>query len=364
MKILQVCPGAYQPGRGGVSEHVRNISERLAKTHDVVVYATNPDNALPRRETVNGVKIERFRRLDPSRSYFFSAEMMLNLRRSEFDVVHGHSYHAFPMHSTYLAKRRKLIVSTHFHGFGHSTFRNCLFKLFKPIGRMTLLQADKIVAVSTFEKSLLCRYFRLDSSRVVVIPNGLDFTEFANLEHHKRDSNVRVRHILYVGRLESYKGIEYLIDVLPMLKNDLILEVIGEGPLRRTLENKAKYLGASDRVLFSRDLSRRELLQKYADADLFVLLSEHEAYSLVVAEALTAGTPCIVADTSALSEWIDNKTCFGIGVPVKLSNLAKLIEETLNSKISDVGTGKWIGTKILSWDEVVKRLEEIYNCSS
>ena len=35
-------------------------------------------------------------------------------------------------------------------------------------------------------------------------------------------------------------------------------------------------------------------------------------FSIVVAEALAAKTPCIMANTSALAEWVDNKSCFGI----------------------------------------------------
>jgi len=46
MKILQVSPG-YFPAVGGVEEHVRNISERLAREHEVTVFATDPSGKLP-----------------------------------------------------------------------------------------------------------------------------------------------------------------------------------------------------------------------------------------------------------------------------------------------------------------------------
>jgi len=106
-------------------------------------------------------------------------------------------------------------------------------------------------------------------------------------------------------------------------------------------------------------LTRKELLRKYFDADVLVLLSQREAYSLVVAEALVAGTQCIVTNTSALSEWIDNETCFGVSFPVGLNELAKQINKVLNIN-SDIQSMKWIGTKILDWNDIVKRLENIY----
>ena len=79
MKILQVCPNPYEEGSGGISEHVRNISKRLAKRHDVTVYATDPSRKLPRFEVVDGVKVERYRRLAPSKAYFFSWELPIKL---------------------------------------------------------------------------------------------------------------------------------------------------------------------------------------------------------------------------------------------------------------------------------------------
>lgn len=356
MDILQICPGAYQAGRGGISEHVKNVAERLARRHDVTVYATNPHRSLPWHETVNRVSVERFRRFAPSGSYFFSAGMLTRFRTARFDVVHSHGYHAFPMHFSTLTNCKKLVVSTHFHGAGHSVFRDCLFRLSKPIGRITLSRTDRIVAVSEFEKRLLYDFFVLDLNKVVVIPNGLDLSEFAGLQRRQQG----FKSILYVGRLYSYKGAQYLVEVLPRLEDGVVLEIVGKGPLKAALQVRAKELGVYDRVLFFEDLPRNELLQKYKDADVFVLLSEHEAYSLAVAEALVAGTPCIVANTSALSEWVDNESCFGVEVPVRLDKLAKQIEKVLDRRVKREVVQSWIGTKILDWNDVVSRLETVY----
>jgi glycosyltransferase involved in cell wall biosynthesis len=130
--------------------------------------------------------------------------------------------------------------------------------------------------------------------------------------------------------------------------------------LKPALEKLAKNLKVEDRIRFYHDLPRRELLQKYADADVFALLSKHEAYSIVVAEALVAGTPVVVTRTSALSEWIDNRTCFGVDYPISLNELADRINRALESKVDRKSTAKWNGTKILDWNDVVERLEKVY----
>ena len=356
MDILQVCPFSYGD-IGGVAEHVKRVSEGLAQRHNVTVYATDSRSEFPRCEVINGVQVERFRRYAPSDAYFFSGEMLLRLRKADFDVVHGHCYHAFPLHFSTLAKRRKFVVTTHFHGVGHSLFRDFLIRLLKVFGGTTLRKADKIIAVSEYEQSLILEQFGFDSGRVVVIPNGVDLSEFSGLRRRNQD----FKSILYVGWLQSYKGVQYLVEVLPRLGSNVILEIVGKGSLRPFLEKRARQLKVHNRVRFFENLPRRELLQKYVDADVFVLLSMYEAYSLVVAEALAAGTPCIVADTSALSEWVDNQSCYGLGFPVNLGELANLINRVLNAGVNRRVMKKWIGTKILDWNEVVERLEVVYH---
>jgi glycosyltransferase involved in cell wall biosynthesis len=354
LKILQVCPGVYFSGRGGVSEHVVRISEALVKLgHDVTVYATN-SGELPYVEIKNGVKVKRFPRIAPGVAYFFSPAMFFSLASADFDVVHAHNFNALPMHFALLAKCKKFVVTAHFHGSGHSVFRDCLFKIFRIFGKRTLLKANTVVAVSEYEKKLLMQQFNFKENKVTVVPNGLNFEEFQGLEKHEKGS----RCILFVGRLEEYKGVQYLIEVLPHLDSDIVLEIVGRGPFRDALKNLAEQLDVADRVFFFQDVPRIELLQKYFDSDVFVLLSKHEAYGLVVAEALVSGTPCIVADASALSEWIDNRHCFGLKLPITLDVLAKLIDKTINDKVIH-GPSK-TSDKIISWTNVALQLERAY----
>jgi glycosyltransferase involved in cell wall biosynthesis len=166
--------------------------------------------------------------------------------------------------------------------------------------------------------------------------------------------------MLYVGRLESYKGAQYLIEVMPKLDSDWILEIVGNGPMKPLLEKRASELGIRKRVEFYQGLPRKELLQKFVDADVFALLSQYEAYSMVIAEALVAGTPCIVATGSALTEWVDNENCFGIDYPLNIPRLAQLIEKA-SAHRNESGGEEFRKDKIKDWNHVVEQFEKIYS---
>jgi len=306
---------------------------------------------LPRQEIINGVRVKRFPSWAPSESYYFSPELrrhLVNCSR-QYDVVHAHSYHALPaLYAAQCKRTNKLFFSPHYHGGGHSFLRNLLHIPYKLLGKSIFRKAEKVICVSNYEKSLVLSRFKVDPHKVEVIPNGVDLGESAPPKKERG----RCRTLLCVGRLEKYKGVQYLIEALPRIGRDIVLEIIGSGPYSKNLLRLCRKLGVEDRVRFRRALTRRDLLQEYANADLFVLLSRREAYGISVAEALASATPCIVANGSALKEWIDGENCFGIGYPIDLDELARLITNVIGRRARSL--------KLTDWDEVASRLGQLY----
>ncbi|MBA7473387.1 GDP-mannose:cellobiosyl-diphosphopolyprenol alpha-mannosyltransferase [subsurface metagenome] len=347
MKILQVCP-KYFPSIGGVEQHVRNISERLAREHEVTVFATDPSGELPKEERINGVLVRRFKSFSPQNAYHVSFEMLRELRSSEFDIVHGHSYHAFPLFFSRYAKKKRFVVTPYFHGHGHTIVRDFLIKFYKPFGKKSFQEADKVIALSNHEKDLLIKDFKIADDKIAVIPIGIDLEEFNNLEKVKGKHKT----ILCVVRLEEYKGVQYIIQALLLLDAGMRLEIVGNGPYKEHLIRLIKELGLEDRIDFYQGLSREELLHRYANADLLVLLSRYESFGITVAEALASKTPCIVANTSALKEWVDGENCFGVDYPVIIDRLAGLINEIIGRQVGEV--------KLWDWDDVVEETVRVY----
>ena len=293
MLVAQVCP-RYYPYIGGVETHVKEISERLVMQNiNVEVLTTDPSCKLPEEEIINGVKVRRFKSYAPGDNYHFSTQLKryLAINSNLYDVIHAHSYHDFP--ALYVAKSptlKRFIFTPHYHGKGHSFFRSLLHLPYRMWGKKIFERADKVICVSNYEKNLILDHFREAKEKTIVIPNGVNLSEFP--KYTKMVSSHHGKVVLYVGRLEKYKGVQNLIRVLPLLGPNTTLQIVGNGPYKSSLVNLTKKLCQQNNVQFFERLEREELLRKYVNADVFVLLSSHEAYSICVAEALASQTPC------------------------------------------------------------------------
>lgn len=106
-------------------------------------------------------------------------------------------------------------------------------------------------------------------------------------------------YFLYVGRLAREKNLEALIRSFAAARargSQSSLVLVGDGPLRRRLEDQVRQAGLEPWVQFAGLKSTTELLPYYAFARSFVLPSRREPWGLVVNEALAAGLPVIVSN--------------------------------------------------------------------
>jgi len=355
MKILFVTPG-YYPHVGGVETHVQSIAERLVKRgYDVEVYATDPKGILPVIEVINGIKVRRFRSFAPNNAYYLpNIEMLKALKSTDADIVHAHNIQAFPLLYSCLAKGKyRLVLTTHMHTGASSKFRNMILPFYLRLIRKYINRADIIVSVSNYERDIIVSRLKVDPSRVIVIPNGIN------------DDVLVVRHIddglnlLSVGRLEKFKNFDKVIEALHILHNryglkDARLTIVGNGQDKDRLVRLTNRLNINDKVVFKNNLSREELLQEYARAKLFILVSEYESFGIAAVEAIAMGIPTVVNNASALVEFVKSNAAVGIDPPITADKVADAIIKAMNFKPINVRD------KLITWDEVANRIEKLY----
>jgi glycosyltransferase involved in cell wall biosynthesis len=102
-------------------------------------------------------------------------------------------------------------------------------------------------------------------------------------------------YILNVARLVPQKGHELLLEAYEKSGIRHKLVMVGEGPLKSNLEEKARTLGIADRVYFAG--KRKNPYPWMKQADLFVLASEYEGLGIVLTEALACGTPIMAVES-------------------------------------------------------------------
>jgi glycosyltransferase involved in cell wall biosynthesis len=353
LKVAQVCPRFF-PNIGGIETHVQEIGSRLAESGvDLEVLTTDPSGRLINQEEVLRMKIRRFRSWAPSDAYFFSSDLRHFLKKHfiDYDLVHAHSYSAFPAVYAGFAKvdERPLVFTPHYHGGGHSLLRNLLHIPYRIVAKKVLDKSNAIVCVSDYESKLLQSKLGVAPEKIRVVPNGLNLSEF---RFHREEIKSKPKTVLYVGRLERYKRVDVVIKAMKFFEQAVSLKVIGQGQDEHRLHDVVNKLHLDGSVMFSSSLPREKLLEEYAKSDVFVTLSKHEAYGITVAEALASGTPCVVANNSALEEWIDGNNCVGVDNADDPEKVAMAIKQVMDRKV--------VGFITMDWDQVAAKTLDVY----
>ncbi len=223
------------------------------------------------------------------------------------DIVHAHSpfvtgwmgasyarRHRIPLVFTY---HTRLDAYAHYAPFDRGTTERAMSELTRRYANW----ADAVV-VPTQAMEFRLRELGVHAP-ISVVPSAIDVERFSA---GRRSALVRARLganddaplALVVSRLAMEKNVELALDALA-LSPELRLAVVGEGPHRAALEERARRLGVADRVRFTGTLARERLPDVYASVDAFVFPSTTDTQGLVLAEALAAGLPVIAADSEA-----------------------------------------------------------------
>lgn len=188
-------------------------------------------------------------------------------------------------------------INVHKHGEGLWQYRLTV----NPLIRMLYNRADAIVAVSSGIKNELIKEFHLKDDKVITIENGCNIKALKQQAKglwDKEDSVLEGKRLLVTaGRLTEQKGQWHLIRAFSKViekENDVVLLILGAGPLENYLKQLVGQCGIQDKVIFKGFVSNP---YKYINkADAFILSSLYEGYPYAMTEAVCLGIPCIATD--------------------------------------------------------------------
>ncbi len=206
-------------------------------------------------------------------------------------------------------------------------------------------RANVMAVVSEQVKNSLVSYQPWCKKKVEVIYNGVSIP---NYESKYLDTKTD---ILCVGSLTKKKNHIMLLDsVLKIKKNfpKVILKIVGDGVLRKSLEEYVLKNNLSENVTFLGKIEYSEVVNLYKESGIFVLSSDQEGCPNVLLEAMSYGLPCVATHVGAVGEIIDSDL-FGIVVPRREPTLfANGIEKLLTS----VATRQSVG--LAGRDQIIK----------
>ncbi len=235
--------------------------------------------------------------------------------------------------------------------------------------------AEGVIAFTPDERDELVRLYGARQDRVHTAPGGVDLERF-----HPQDRAVVRRRlgmdptervVLYVGRVEPFKGTEVLLRAMAQVRTSLgaRLVIIGGGgeedPEVTRLRLLSAELGIESRVRWQGATPHEELPDYYAAADVCVVPSYHESFGLVALEAMACGTPVIASRVGGLASLVlDGRTgCLVEGHAPE--SFARCLEELLEDReLRDrLALGARIWAQEFPWSQAAEQVLAVYRQS-
>jgi UDP-glucose:(heptosyl)LPS alpha-1,3-glucosyltransferase len=166
--------------------------------------------------------------------------------------------------------------------------------------------------------------------------------------------------LLFVGSGFKRKGLKYVIDAFPFIKDKKIkLLVVGRGKARK-YQKLAKDNGITDKIIFAGVY--KNIQEIYAAGDIFVFPSEYDAFGTACLEAMASGLPVIASKTSGVSEILTHgKDGFVINHPINAQEIAHYIHLLLEEeKRGQMGTAARQKAELYSFEANVEKTLRIY----
>lgn len=380
---LRIVIGAvmYPPDVSGAANFGLRLATGLAQRgHDVHVICHSTDG---RSHTAveDGVTVHRVgaigtpvhpsvRIMSPRRATKAADQLLEEIQP---DVVHVQSHFYIGRGVINAAVRRgiALVATNHFmpeNIFGYLRLPQLLHKavarvlwgnLIKHYSKAHMVTAPTPRAVQLLQDNGF-------GARAMPVSGGIDVDRYRRRAQAYRQNHPDpdTRTVLFVGRLDEEKHIDDLLRAMSLLhtKDKTRLEIVGEGSRREAFEQLATELGIRERVHFAGFVSDDELLAAYARADLFCMPSIAELQSLATLEAMSAGTPLVLANAMALPHLVEPGVNGTLYQPRDVHALASAIDGILEDRATIDRMGAASERLVLKHDidSILARFESVY----
>jgi glycogen(starch) synthase len=388
MRVLLIS-WEYPPViEGGLARHVRKLSEHLVAAGVEVHVLTRGGEASAARsqEDRHGVTVHRLREppfpKDPSEFVRWVDAMNGDMRARAAELCESYDYDLVHSHDWLVSRGASLtagrfglpwVTTVHATEFGRHQgwVQNHPQSHIHAVERAMVRRADHVITCSHFMQSHVASVFGVASSRITVIPNGIDPSDVrpavADLDGLRaRFAVPSDRLVLMVGRLVYEKGFHIALDALaPVIKRrgDVRYVIAGTGTAEAELKSQVRKLLLVRSGTFLGWVGDDMLHSLYHVADLCIVPSIYEPFGLVALEAMAAGCLCIVADTGGLREVVPADGTVGHRFRSRdVHALRQVVEQVLGDDDARARAVAAAREHVLQfdWAEVARRTIDVY----
>ncbi|AQS59570.1 glycosyl transferase family 1 [Desulforamulus ferrireducens] len=347
IKILHVV----RPAAGGLKNHLINLVRYTDKNKFDVTVACPPNCPLFEELTSLGIKtlpIPLLGELSPTKDYAVVRTLVKYLHQSGTTILHAHSSKgALVGRIAAIIARTPVVLFTVHNSIFYEEWPQWKKSLFAYVERLLARFTDRIITVSEALKQELIENEKIPAKQISTIYNGIEvdkFTAKVDMLSIRKELNIPELGpvIGTIARLAPQKGVTYFLKAASLLKEYQVnFLVVGDGPLRESLEQEVIELGLQKRVVFTGN--RENIADILSMMDIFVLPSVTEGLPLTILEAMAAGKPVVATRVGGVPEAIvEGKTglvvaprdpeALAVALAGMLSERDKLIRMGLNGQ--------------------------------
>lgn len=354
MRILHVS-WEYPPiVYGGLGRHVYSLAQEQARQgHDVTVLTQRAAGS-PAQTVASGVRVVGVEPpstelpRDPIALVEWVAALNSAMMDAAAEVVRGCSPEIVHAHdwvvtgganAARLAANVPLVTTIHATEAGrHQGWINGTVSTTIHQHEFVLTnQSQRVIVCSPRMREAVIRLFHVEPTAVDVVPNGIDLAEWSVPEEDAEVARERwarsERLAVFVGRLEWEKGVQTLVDALPLLRTPNVhLVIAGTGSYQSAIIEQARDLIEAEVVTITGWLPQADLRALQAAADVMVVPSRYEPFGLVALEAGALGVPVVVADTGGLTDVVDGGAAGYVFEAGNAPALAQAIDHALGDR--------------------------------
>lgn len=218
-------------------------------------------------------------------------------------------------------------------------------------------ESTAVIAVSQALKDQMTD-LGMESARTFVLRNGVDLDAFHLMEASGSASEAESAPILLsVGNLVEGKGHDLAIRALTRL-DGAELRIVGDGPLKASLQSLAQSLSVAQRVRFLGRVPHERLSEVYGRADALILASAREGWPNVLLEAMACGTPVVATKVGGIPEIVKAKAAGVLVEERSPEAIASAVKGLLAAPPARAATRAY--AEQFGWQETIDAQRQLY----